>query len=166
MHQLRGRPPLVVAAVAILTLAVAAALLALPREHAKATPPSGVTVELLARGTVAEAANVHVKGTKIRTRGPVDLAVVHLTFQPGGSTGWHTHPGPAMVAVKAGQVTITFKHCRTVTYTAGQAFVDTGTALHNARNTGSSTAETIATFVLPVGAPLLISQPAPKHCPV
>ena len=166
MHQLTQRPMRIAAAIASLALVLAAALIALPRDHAEATPPSGVALELLARGTVARAIDVHVKGIDVETRGPVDVAVVHLTFQPGGSTGWHIHPGPAMVTVKTGQVTIYFKHCQAKTYTAGQAFVDTGTALHIARNNGSTTAETIATFILPMGAPLLVSEPAPKHCAV
>jgi DNA-binding HxlR family transcriptional regulator len=94
------------AAVAVLALALLAALTALPRDHAEATPPSGVAAELLARGTVAHADRVRVAGISLRTRGPVDVATVHVTFQPGGTTGWHVHPGPALVTVKTGQLTL------------------------------------------------------------
>jgi hypothetical protein len=86
MHQLTHRPSRLAAAVAALALALAAALIALPRDQAAATPPSGVTAEVLARGTVAHAARVRVAGAKLQTRGPVDVATVHVTFQAGGST--------------------------------------------------------------------------------
>ena len=32
-------------------------------------------------------------GVELETRGPIDVATVHVTFQPGGSTAWHVHPG-------------------------------------------------------------------------
>ena len=89
MHQLTHRPLRFAAAVAILAAALIAALLALPREQATATPPSGTAAELLARGTIAQAGHVRVAGIKLATRGPIDVATVHVTFQPGGSTGWH-----------------------------------------------------------------------------
>ena len=93
MHQLTHRPLRLAAAVAILAAALIAALLALPREQATATPPSGTAAELLARGTIAQAGHVRVAGIKLATRGPIDVATVHVTFQPGGSTAWHVHPG-------------------------------------------------------------------------
>lgn len=62
--------------------------------------------QLLARGTVAQASHVGVAGIKLATRGPIDVATVRVTFQPGGSTGWHVHPGPALVTVKTGQLTL------------------------------------------------------------
>ena len=91
MHQLTHRPLRLAAAVAVLAAALIAALLALPREQATATPPSGTAAELLARGTIAQAGHVRVAGIKLATRGPIDVATVHVTFQPGGSTGWHVH---------------------------------------------------------------------------
>jgi hypothetical protein len=48
---------------------VAAALLALPRDQATATPPAGITAELLARGTIANARHVRVAGIRLATRG-------------------------------------------------------------------------------------------------
>ena len=115
MHQLTHRPLRLAAAVAILAAALIAALLALPREQATATPPSGTAAELLARGTIAQAGHVRVAGIKLATRGPIDVATVHVTFQPGGSTGWHVHPGPALVTVKTGQLTLhRAKGCRTL----------------------------------------------------
>ena len=53
--------------------------------------------------------------------------LLHVTFQPGGSTGWHIHPGPALVTVKTGQLTLhRAKGCRTRTFGAGQTFLEFG----------------------------------------
>jgi hypothetical protein len=168
MHQLTHRPLHLAAAVAILALALVAALIALPREHAKATPPSGIAAELLARGTVAHASDVHVAGVELETRGPIDVATVHVTFQPGGSTGWHVHPGPALVTVKAGRLTLhRAKGCTTRTFGAGQTFLELGPADVNlTRNETAGVTETVVTFLLPVGAPVTVDAPAPRRCPL
>ena len=72
MHQLTRRPLRLAAAAAILTLALVAALIALPRDQATATPPSGIAAELLARGTVAQAGHVRVAGIgpRVAARAP------------------------------------------------------------------------------------------------
>ena len=167
MHQLTHRPLRFAAAVAVLTAALVAALLALPREQATATPPSGVAAELLARGTIAHASHVSVAGLKLATRGPVDVATVHVTFQPGGSTGWHTHPGPALVTVKTGQLTLhRAKGCTTRTFSAGQTFLEFGPRDVNlTRNETGAVTETVVIFLLPVGAPITVDAPAP-NCPL
>jgi quercetin dioxygenase-like cupin family protein len=169
MHQLTHRPSRLAAAVAALALALAlaAALIALPRDQAAATPPSGVTAEVLARGTVAHAARVRVAGAKLQTRGPVDVATVHVTFQAGGSTGWHTHPGPALVTVRTGQLTLhRAKGCRSRTFGAGQTFLEFGPEDVNlTRNETGAVTETVVTFLLPVGAPITVDAPAP-NCPL
>ena len=116
---------------------------------------------------MAHADRVHVAGISLRTRGPVDVATVHVTFQPGGSTGWHVHPGPALVTVKTGQLTLhRAKGCRTRTFGAGQTFLELGPADVNlTRNETGTVTETVVTFLLPVGAPTTVDAPAPGHCP-
>ena len=168
MPQLIRRPLRLGAAVAVLTLALVAALIALPRDQATATPPSGIAAELLARGTIADAGHVGVAGVKLATRGPVDVATVHVTFQPGGSTGWHVHPGPALVTVTTGQLTLhRAKGCRTRTFSAGQTFLEFGPDDVNlTRNETGGVTETVVTFLLPVGAPTTVDAPAPHHCPL
>ena len=164
MPQLIRRPLRLGAAVAILTAALIAALLALPGEPATATPPSGIAAQLLARGTIAQAGHVRVAGIKLATRGPIDVATVHVTFQPGGSTGWHTHPGPALVTVKTGRLTLhRAKGCRSRTFAAGQTFLEYGPKDVNltGNETGAVT-ETVVTFLLPAGAPITVDAPAPN----
>jgi hypothetical protein len=81
---------------------------------------------------------------------------VHVTFQPGGSTGWHTHPGPALVTVKTGQLT---------PHRAGQTFLEYGPRDVNlTRNETAAVTETVVTFLLPVGAPITVDAPAPGNC--
>jgi hypothetical protein len=166
LHQLTRRPLRLAAAVAILALALVAALIALPSDQATATPPSGIATELLARGTVAQANHVRVAGIKLATRGPVDVATVHVTFQPGGSTGWHVHPGPALVTVKSGQLTLLrAKGCRSRTFSAGQTFLEFGPKDVNlTRNETGAVTETVVTFLLPVGAPITAEQVVGVPC--
>ena len=142
--------------------------LVLPREQAAATPPSGVAAEVLARGTIAQAGHVRVAGIKLATRGPIDVATVHVTFQPGGSTGWHVHPGPALVTVKTGRLTLhRAKGCRTRAFNAGQTFLELGPDDVNlTRNETGGVTETAVTFLLPVGAPVTVDAPAPRRCPL
>lgn len=55
--------------------------------------------------------------------------VQQIVLAPGGHTGWHSHPGPVVVVVQAGELIVTQGNNRTctgVTYTAGQAFMDPG----------------------------------------
>ena len=167
MHQLTHRPLRLAAAVAILALTLIAALIALPRDHARATPPSGIAAELLARGTIAHASHLRVAGIKLAAHGPIDVATVHVTFQAGGSTGWHVHPGPALVTVKTGQLTLhRAKGCTTRTFAAGQTFLEFGPKDVNlTRNETGGVTETVVTFLLPVGAPITVDAPAPP-CPL
>jgi len=161
LHQLTHRPLRLAVTVATLALGLAAALVALPGGRATATPPAGVAAELLARGTVAQASHVRVAGVKLATRGPIDVATVHVTFQAGGSTGWHTHPGPPLVTVKAGALTLhRAEGCRTRTFSAGQNFLEYGPRDANlTRNETTGVTETVVTFLLPVSAPVTVDAP-------
>src|SRR5260221_14183599 len=38
-----------------------------------------------------------------KTQGPSDLYLQSNTWQPGGSTGWHQHPGHSLIVITAGQ---------------------------------------------------------------
>jgi quercetin dioxygenase-like cupin family protein len=143
------------------------AVIALPRDQATATPPSGITAQLLARGTIADASHLRVAGIKLAARGPIDVATVHVTFQPGGSTGWHVHPGPALVTVKTGRLTLhRAKGCRSRTFAAGQTFLEYGPKDVNLTgNETDAVTETVVTFLLPVGAPITADAPDPG-CPL
>ena len=43
---------------------------------------------------------------RIDTKGATDVYVVENKIAPGGTFGWHSHPGPSIVVVKAGELTL------------------------------------------------------------
>ena len=57
-----------------------------------------------------------------------EILVVRNTFGPGASTGWHSHPGPAIVVVASGEnfTYVRASDCARFQYSEGQSFVDPG----------------------------------------
>jgi hypothetical protein len=90
------------------------------------------------------------------------------TWAPGGTTGWHTHPGHSLIIVTAGAVTAydgDDRKCRPRVYTSGMGFVDSGgDHVHNLRNEGTVEARTIAVQLIPADAVRRIDAPAPGTC--
>ena len=154
----RGKVRKSVVALSILTLLELGAGVAL------ATPMVGSRLEFLGRGTAADRIKVHTRDVKLQTKGPVDFLVNRLTIEPGGHTGWHSHPGPNLVTIESGTVTTYDANCSARTYTARQAFVDPGNHAHIMRNSGPGRAVLLVTSILPVGAQLRIDEPAPAVC--
>lgn len=141
-----------------------------------ATPPSGLTTTILAQSAFDEIdVNAHtlpadVWQARLKTHGLSDVYVVDNKIAPGGTTGWHSHPGPSLILVVAGTVTNYTSDDPTCTphvYTKGQGFIDSGGGdVHILRNESSSVpAETIAVQLLPKGAVRKIDEPAPGNCP-
>jgi hypothetical protein len=105
---------------------------------------------------------------EIKSKPGFDLAVQTITFQPGGNSGWHSHPGPVFIQVVSG--TMTFYEsddpdCTPVVRTAGQGFLDVGDHAHIARNETGVVATNVVTYFAPPGVPLRIDQPNPGNCP-
>ena len=147
-----------------------AALLAAP---ALATDPFDVAGVIQARGTVSE---------KVKVREPkgTDFVTQQITIQPGGHTGWHTHPGAALVTVKSGTLTLTSPRerghddddghrrgrrarCETQSFSAGKAFVDPGHGhVHIGRNLGTTPVELWVTYTgVPPGGAFRINAADP-----
>jgi quercetin dioxygenase-like cupin family protein len=128
---------------------------------ASGTAPLNVTV--LARGAVASSFKIDVDGIRVSAKGPIDITTAHLTFPPGATTGWHIHPGPVLVIVQSGTVTKYSSDCAATRYSSGQAFVELGPSdINMVRNESSTTeADTIVTFLTPVGATLKEDVAAP-----
>jgi quercetin dioxygenase-like cupin family protein len=107
-------------------------------------------------------------GTLPLTQG-LDVVVSRITVVPGGSSGWHSHPGGAIAILQQGQLTLyesVGNHCDVTTYTAGQTFVERPGDVVNAVNTGTTDFVVIATFPgVPVGGSTRIDQPNPGTCP-
>ena len=125
---------------------------------ALATPGVGVIgAPVHARGTNAELLNIHSDaGIKLKTKHPLDFVTQQITIAPGGTTGWHSHPGPVLVTIKSGALTVVYasdKTCGGRTYNVGESFVDRGDEnVHTALNLGTTPVELWATYLVP-GAP-------------
>ena len=84
--------------------------------------------------------------------GPTDVAMFTPTLQPGGSLGWHMHPGYVFVVVKTSEVAVyAADGCRSV-YAAGSGFVMPPDEVMNVSNETTETVELIATAVMPAGS--------------
>ncbi len=96
---------------------------------------------------------------------PCSLIQQKITFQPGGFSGWHSHPGLVLVIVTAGTVTKYESDCSKATYAAGQTFIEFGRdKAAFVRNEGSTPAELVQTYINPPNAEPRIDQPAPASC--
>jgi quercetin dioxygenase-like cupin family protein len=88
-----------------------------------------------------------------RIYGDSDLYITQNTIQPGGQSGWHSHPGPSLVTVTEGTVTVYHPGCAFETYSVGQSFTDLGCGdVHNVVNETAAEAKTIAVQIVPHGA--------------
>ena len=97
-----------------------------------------------------------------RIRGDSDLYITENTIQPGGQSGWHTHPGPSLVTVTEGTITAHEDDCTSTTYTVGESFTDIGCGdVHNIVNETGTEAKTVAVQIVPHGAARRIDQPNP-----
>lgn len=166
-------------------LAVALAVGALGTGDVLATPASGFSGTTLALGrfggidvfnhvALPESAQAAKHWGRVwlsmqKTRGLSDLYVQSNVWEPGGTTGWHTHPGHSLIIVTAGTVTAydgDDPACQPRVYTQGMGFVDRGgDHVHNLRNEGGVEARTIAVQLIPGGATRRIDAPDPGHCP-
>jgi quercetin dioxygenase-like cupin family protein len=143
---------------------------------ANATPSSGFTSTTLSLGRlgnvdvtndfVSEKGRIWVSSQN--TKGQSDLYVQSNVWDPGGTTGWHSHPGHSLITVTAGTVTGYEGHdpnCKPHVYTTGMSFVDHGgDHVHILRNEGSVQASTIAVQLVPAGQPRRIDAPDPGNC--
>ena len=136
-----------------------------------ATPPSGVTPTLLAKGRFEQFDAKAKTGdwkSRLRTKGTSDVEVLEVRIAPGGSSGWHSHPGPGIVLVKSGAATIYLGDDPTCTphlVQAGQGFVEAGGEVHLVRNEGTVELVNIVTSLVPAGAVRRIDAPSAGNCP-
>jgi len=92
------------------------------------------------------------------------ISVVKFELEPGGYFGWHQHSGPVWVVITSGELTLYEEDCSTTLHSAGSAFLDIGTHVHNARNEGDEPVEIYATFMLPEAGEARIDMPQPTGC--
>jgi quercetin dioxygenase-like cupin family protein len=138
-----------------------------------ATDASGFRAVQQWKGVFGEI-NLHVNDmprhqVKLQTKGASDVYVTRNAIDPGGHSGWHTHPGPSLIMVTVGEIVAydgDDPTCTGTVYKAGEGFVDPGDGhVHLLRNETDAPAETVAFQILPQGATRRIGTPAPGNCP-
>jgi len=156
-------------------LVIVAAVSTVVAGAALATPGSGVLSALVvARASFADPVDIKFKvegqGQEvIHADNAPETVMQQIIIGPGGHTGWHSHPGPVVVLIKSGQMSFYSSEdptCTVRTYSAGEAFVDSGQGhVHIARNEGSENLELWATyFDVPTGGAFRIDAPNPGNC--
>jgi quercetin dioxygenase-like cupin family protein len=140
-------------------------------EIAARTPSSGITQVLVATG-IFEPFNVKQDQENWQAKLKVNGILTNITYQssvavPGATTGWHSHPGPLLITVTAGAVTVYNAEDPTCTprvFTAGQGFVEPETQ-HILRNEGTVEARWTSANIRPIDQPARFDAPAPGTCP-
>lgn len=154
------------AAIAAIVVAAVAATVVLAADGG----PSGVEVTPLSQGTIHTKVRANSAGIKIKTLGPRFVLVTAITVDPGGTFGWHSHPGPVLVTVNKGTLTVYRAHgsdCVKSSFGPGDAFVEQGGDVHLGRNEGTDPVELNATFLAPTGTSEFVQpQQEPKACNV
>jgi quercetin dioxygenase-like cupin family protein len=143
---------------------------------AMATPVISATAET-ARGPLVDRpldVNWHFAPetkVKLQTQGAIEIAAQRIVIAPGGTLGWHSHPGPTVVTILRG--TMSFYHAEDCTeeieYGPGASFSNLPNEIHLARNEGSEELVVFASLFVPAQTPpvaLRIDQPSPGlGCP-
>ncbi len=146
-------------------------------EQALATPASGMSAEQLAKGVYGPM-NLNTAtdrnddkddkwDLKLMTKDVSDVYVVRNTFAPGGQSGWHTHPGPSLITVTSGQITVYDGDglCQPRVYGVGDGSIDLGSGhLHNISNQEAAPAVTVVTQIVPHDAARRIDASKPNNC--
>jgi hypothetical protein len=102
---------------------------------------------------------------KLKTKGSVRIRDVQTTGAPTGfSSGWHTHPGPVLVAMSptsAGSLTLYDEDCTRITIGANQAYIEKPNSPILARNESAGNADWVTTMIVPIGVPFTVPVDAP-----
>lgn len=132
--------------------------------------PNGFTSTVLARGSFTDDidATFRIKldyATKVvHVNDPTQMVMAKVTIAPGGALPWHTHPGPALVTVTAGELTVVDSEgCEVRRYAAGSSFMDSGHGhVHVAFNSGAAEMVLYVTYLdVPVGQSPLVPVQGP-----
>jgi quercetin dioxygenase-like cupin family protein len=132
-----------------------------------ALPSSSIDPSTIPLGSLAAKTSVTVQSVDAFTRAinqahGTNAVLQHLRFTAGQSTGWHTHPGPNIVLVVAGSLTLTDDHCNDTSYEGGTGFA-TGLGIHRAV-AGAQGADFYSLYVLPQDADVLRTDSQPPVC--
>ena len=97
-----------------------------------------------------------------------DAFIQHVRLDPNVPTGWHTHPGPAIVTVVKGSITYEeaeANKCVDATYKTGEGFVDRGFGHVHRAIAGADGVDFYVVYLLPPGSVThVIPASAPSEC--
>lgn len=148
----------------IISLVLAALVISVSIGTVLATAGSGVVGMVVGRGTIEAREHAEFSGFDLIVRKDIDVVTQSITIAPGGHTGWVRHPGPALVTVITGTLTLYLARdtdCTGQSFTVGDTFVDDGRVTHLVRNEGSEQVVTSVTYFVPVGTDIRLDQPDP-----
>lgn len=132
-------------------VAAALAAMMLAPSSASATPGEGIDVATLSHSSL----------------NGKDYITKQITIAPGGTTGWHYHPGEVFGVMKEGTLTHYDSSCAVDgVYQAGAPITEgSGPGyVHEGRNEGSVPAVLWVLYIDPAGSPLTVDMPNPG-CP-
>lgn len=102
---------------------------------------------IMARAPFADSTAIQLRGlvggkmNVSNARNVGETIIQQITVDPGGFTGWHTHPGPVVVLVESGTFDVYQANdptCTAYSYGPNEAFIDPGQGnVHSARNDGT-----------------------------
>ena len=156
----------------LVTGAAILGMAALPATPASSTPASGFVATPVAAGDFGS--NLDVKADKIehwdltlKAKDDTLTGINRVTVQPGGHSGWHSHPIPIFLTVTVGEIQWfdgSDPLCPPKTYHVGDSFVEPANRIHNVVNATGSVAEFYAVRFNPAGITFFIDQPEPNNC--
>ena len=154
----------------LLTTAVGIAVVGTFAAIALGSPGSGnVMTVLVSKADFNEPVHLNSDRIKFQTKGPTDVRIRMITFDPGGYSGWHHDPGFALVTVKSGEVTEVDSQCNSTTYGPnspnGAVFVEYGDEPGEIRNPSDAPATIYSTVVAPdANPPVFRIEDDPPPC--
>ena len=141
---------------------------------AMATPTIGAWYNvILSTGTAERDINTHAHlvipgmdedfSAVLVTEGASNIVQQEVKFSPGGTTGWHTHPGIVILTLAADSGPIDWydSKCGKTVYKAGDSWTE-GTKLHDVVNHGTSDAHFFVTYVVAEGVNKRTDESAPR----
>jgi hypothetical protein len=155
--------------------------------RALATPPGGVTnppwspvigrfadgIDATAKTDINPGSATDFWQARLDAKGSTDVYILENVIAPGGTFGWHSHPGPSLVIVKSGTLSVYHApDCVPEDFGPGSAlgstFIDQGHDLHMVRNNSTTdVADVYVVSFVPAGFGRRIDEPNlnPSVCP-
>ena len=110
-------------------------------------PNSGFSGLVFATGTSTE------KKFQVEQKGPTDVYQGTWIWQPGGDSGWHTHPGQVIFVIQSGELVEHQSNGCTRILQAGTPVIEPAGVLHDVVNESDQVVEAWITLLTPTGVP-------------